>query len=148
MSAPLSRRQFFPMLIQELIVNIGATKGKLAYSLDELDKLPPEKIAVIRPMINPACQIRVINKHVCSQFRDPPNSPITPHFPTTPEFLAVFNRFNGKQSIGEIAEIIANEHNWEAEDTFNFVRDLFLLLAKALVIVPQNPLDADLEMPS
>ena len=145
MSMKLSRRQFFPMLIQELIVNLGATQGKLAYQLGELGNQPDEKLAIIRPMVNPAYQIRVIDGQICSQLKGDASATVQAHFPKTPENLAVFNRFNGKQTLREIADAVAKEYEWELDDAFRFVRDIFLILAVHLVVVPQNPLDSELE---
>ncbi len=141
-----SRRQFFPMLVQELIVNVQQVRqGKPAYTLENLGDLPDDKLAVIRPMISPLYRIRVVDGQVCSQFKDDADAPVRPHFPTTPEYLAAFNRFNGRQSLQEIAGAVAAEFVWETDAAFRFTRDLFLALAAQGVVVPQNPLDTDLE---
>lgn len=140
-----SRRSFLPMLLREIVVTVNSAQGTPAHQLNELGDLPDDELAAICPMINPIYQIRVINGQVCSQFKQKDDAPIRQHFSTTSENLAVFNRFNGRHTIGEIAEAIASELEWESEHAFEYTRTLFLDLASHLVAVPKNSPELDAE---
>jgi hypothetical protein len=140
-----SRRSFLPMLLREIAVTIQSAQGTPTHQINELGDLPDDELAAIRPIINPICRIHVADGQVCSQPRDKEDAPLRVHFPTAPENLAVFNRINGQQTLGEIAESVAGQFGWEPERAFSHTRELFLALASYLVAVPQNSPDLDAE---
>jgi hypothetical protein len=140
-----SRRSFLPMLLREIAVTVRSAQGTPAHQINELGDLPDEALAVIHPIINPITRIRVIDGQVCSQRKGEEKAPLRVHFPTTPENLAVFNRINGQQTLGEIAESVAAQFGWEPERAFQHTRELFLALASYLVAVPQNSPDLEAE---
>ncbi len=139
------RRAFLPMLLREVAVTVKSAQGMPAHQINELGDLPDETLAAIRPIINPIYRIRVVEGQVCSQLKDDESAPVRMHFAATPENLAVFNRINGRQSIGEIVGEVAVTLGWEAEQSFTHTRDMFLGLASQLVAVPQNSPELDVE---
>lgn len=132
------RRAFFPLLLQEILVTVGSARGTPGYAIADLANLPDEQLAVIRPVINPDFQIRVVDGHVCSQLKNQEDAPLRSHFPTTPENLAVFNGINGELTLREIAVLAAAALAWEEDRAFDHVRAVFLALADHMVAVPQN----------
>lgn len=140
-----SRRSFLPMLLREIVVTANSAQGTPGHQLNELGDLPDDALAMICPMINPIYQIRVIEGYVCSQLKDKEDATVRAHFPTSPENLAVFNRFNGRHTIGEIAEAITIDLEWEPERAFAYTHTLFLDLASHLVAVPKNSPELEAE---
>ena len=133
------------MLLREVAVTVKSAQGVPTHQINALGDLPDYELAAILPIINPIYRIRVVEGQVCSQLKDDESAPVRMHFAATPENLAVFNRINGRQTIGEIAEAAAAALGWEMEQSFMHTRDLFLELASHLVAVPQNSPESDAE---
>jgi hypothetical protein len=132
------RRAFLPLLLREMLDTVSSARGKPGYAVADLDSLPDEQLATLRPVINPVYQIRVVDGHVCSQLKDQDDAPLRSHFRNTPENLAVFNGMNGQQTLREIAKSAAADLAWEEERAFQHARALFLDLASYLVAEPHD----------
>jgi hypothetical protein len=137
-----------------MLVLAGALKGRGSYRLSELDKLPDEKLAQIRPMVNPEYEIFVDQGYLCARSRrpSPPAPPAKSRrtageggklFTLERENLAVFNRFDGQHSLAEIGREASAEMGWDEAAGFERARDVFLSLVGRLVCVPSGPLEFD-----
>jgi hypothetical protein len=138
-SPSVGRRQFWLALLQEIAVIRGTFKGGEAYRLSELDSLPDQQLAQIKPIVHPDCQIMIDQGHVWSKFSDI-EVPLK-LFAIKQENLTVFNMFNGQHALDEIGERLSQEMAWEPARGFAHAKDLFLSLARLLVCMPGNPLD-------
>ena len=53
--------------------------------------------------------------------------------------LAVFNRFNGVNTVGQVASELSAAMGWSQERSFEHVKRLFFRLVRLRVSVPANP---------
>jgi len=60
-------------------------------------------------------------------------------FPMDEENLAVFNRFDGRHSLGEVSQQLVQEMGWDEAQSFAYARELFLSLVGRWVCVPKDP---------
>jgi hypothetical protein len=136
-----SRRRFWLALLQEIFVIQGSFKGGQDCRLSELGSLPDHQLAHIKPVVHPDCEIFVDQGHVWSRCK---KTEVTLKlFPIGQANLLAFNMFDGRHGLDEIGERLSQEMGWDQAAGFAHVRDLFLSLARSLVCVPGNPLDAD-----
>jgi hypothetical protein len=137
--ATYSRRQFFPMLVQEFFVLLGTAKrGGSGCQLDELDQLPLEQFYAIKPVVNPEYEIFPQNGYVYARIRGSQESHEL--FPVNSDSVKIFNWFNGQRTIMEIAEYLAQEAESEADATIALVREVFLALTKRMICLPKDPI--------
>jgi len=135
-----SRRDFWPALLQEIIVLRKAVQeGQPGYRLSELRDLPDEQLARIRPIANPEYEILVEEDHVCCRRKG--MDKVRKLFRMTPENLATWNQFNGQRCLDEIGARLACEMGWEPELGYAYAREFFLALAERLACIPQDALD-------
>jgi hypothetical protein len=133
-----SRRAFLPSLLREAVVTLGMMRGGYGGRLSELGELPPEQLARIRPVLNPAYEILVEQDQVWA--REIKTDRIVELFSVEDtENLAAFNLFNGKMTLGEVGARLSQELDWDETTAFAHVRDLFLSLVVHLVCVPRDP---------
>jgi hypothetical protein len=136
----VSRREFFPALLQEIRVLAGLTKGGQAFQLSELGNLPDQELAEIVPMRNPAFEVYVDQGYLWS--REKQTGRAFQEFAWQPENMVAFTLFDGEKTLGEIGERVATEMGWEKDKGFAHVIDLFLSMVSHLACVPRNPLVA------
>jgi hypothetical protein len=137
LSFPVSRRRFLPLLLKEAVVTLGMFQGKQALRLSDLGKLPDEELALIVPMVNPACEILVEGGEVLARWRE--SDTVARLFALDDaESLFAFNQFNGRHNLGDIGLRLASEMGWEEEAGWEPARALFLKLVSMLVCVPKN----------
>lgn len=140
----VSRRKFWRALLHEAIVFAGSIKGGQGFKLADLDAMPDEQLALIKPVVNSKCRIFVEQGYVCSRDRQEQQIEIALKlFPVKQEYLVVFNMFNGQHTLGEIGEQAALEIGWEQAKGFTHAKTLFLDLARRLVCLPQNSPEID-----
>jgi hypothetical protein len=133
-----SRRDFWPALIEELLVIRDSVRGKPGFRLAGLSELPDERLAPIRPIVNPQYEILVEGEYVCCRARE--KGETRRLFGTQKENVFAFNHFNGQHTLGTIGARLAQEMGWEEAQGFAHARDLFLALVERLVCVPEGPL--------
>lgn len=141
---PCSRRRFLPMLVREAMVTLGMFRGRPGFRLSDLGSLPEDRLASIRPIVNPGFEIRTEDRTVVAQNKQ--TGAVVKLFSTDDvEALGAFNLFDGRHTLGEVGEQLAEEPAWKggAAEAFSFARDLFLSLAGKLVCVPKDPLELD-----
>lgn len=132
-----TRRQFWRALLQQVVVTRGVTQGKPEGRLSELGSLPDDRLALVRPIMNPSYEIFVDQDHVWCKHTQSGNT--IKLFPIEQENLAVFNLFNGEHTLDEIARLVSQEMGWDQTQSFTHARNMFLLLVSHLVCVPQDP---------
>lgn len=141
LSFSCNRRTFFRALLQELVVTGGSLKGGRGYRLSELGNLPNDKLAQVKPIVNPEYEIFVDQGHVCS--RSKRTQATLKLFPMQRENLVVFNMFNGKHNLGEVGERLSQEMGWDEAKGFEHSKDLFLYLVARLVCIPKDAVEID-----
>jgi hypothetical protein len=134
----VSRREFLPALVREALVTIDLARGGQGARLSELGELPDEQLALVRPILNPACEILVEEDWVCAKHRGA-GTPIKLFSLDQEANLAVFNLFGGQLSLGDIGQQLAQEMGWEPARGFDHARGLFLSLASRRVCLPKDP---------
>ena len=132
-----SRRTFFRALFQEVVVVRGSLKGGQGGRLSELGSLPDEKLALVRPIMNPDREIFVDQGFVYSKHKK--SETTTKLFPVEKENLVAFHMFDGQHDLGEIGSHLTQETGWDEAVAFAHARDLFLSLVERAVCVPRDP---------
>lgn len=143
LSFTCNRRQFFRALFQEVAVARSSLKGKLGYRLSELGSLPDHQLAQIRPVVNRDYEIFVDQGYVWARYKLKKQVPLKLFSVEEKESRVTFNLFDGRHSLGEIGDHLAQEMEWEQAQAFASVRDLFLSLVESMICLPKNPLELD-----
>jgi len=138
LSPTCTRRQFWRALLQEIFVIYGSAQGGHGCRLSELGSLPDDQLAQVRPVVNSDYEVFIDQAYIWSRHKK--TGAIRKLFPMEKENLVVFNLFNGRHTLGEIAKSLAQEMSWDETRGFAHVRDLFLLLVSHLVCLPKDPL--------
>jgi hypothetical protein len=131
------RRLFFRYLARETVVFVEELGGRRHIKFDDLFKLPPEAIAALIPQICPGVQIVPEDGQVSARL--PGASEAVALFPSDEANLAVFNRFNGVNTVGQVASELSAAMEWPQERSFEHVKRLFFRLVRLRVCVPANP---------
>ncbi len=135
------RRTFFKALFQEAMTIQDAFKGKPSYRLSSLGELPDAQLAQIKPSVDVAWEIFVERGYVWGRFKSTDHK-VCKLFSTDQENLTVFNMFNGKHSLRQISQRVAERQGWDEAKAFAHTKAIFIHLVNHLVCVPQNcPLD-------
>lgn len=133
-----SRRAFFPALLREATVTLGMLRGWQGGRLSELGSLPDQKLALLKPIVNPDYEIVVEEDCVWGRYRST-GATIRLFDLEERASLLAFNMIDGKHSLGQIGRHLALEMGWAEARGFAYARDLFLFAASRLVCVPKNP---------
>jgi len=133
-----TRRGFLPVLVREAIVTLGMLRGGEGCRLSELESLPDEQLASIKPMINPAFEIGVEAEHVLARYKE---TGATVRLFAVDEIAALtaFNLFDGRHTLDEAGARLADQMDWDRGAGCAYARDFFLQLVENLVCVPKNP---------
>lgn len=132
-----TRRGFLPALLREAIVTMGVLHGGDGRRLSELQSLPDEQLAAIKPVLNPAYEISVEAEDVLARYK--PTDATVPLFTVTDTAtLAAFNLFDGRHTLGEVGARLADQMDWDEAKGFAYTRDLFLRLVQDLIFVPKD----------
>ena len=132
----LRRRNFFRSLAREAAVRADEMRGIPQMRLDQLDQLPDEVLAELVPGVAPGVQILPDDDFV--RGRIPGVAEPVVLFRHAPAELYVFNRFNGRNRLGQVAEEWAAETASEYSRAFGFTRAIFLGLVRLRACVPMN----------
>jgi len=133
---PDQRRLFFRYLARETVVWFEELLGKPNMELADLPKLPPEAIAALIPRVCPGVEIIPEEGRVSARL--PGATEIVVLFPNGEANLLVFNRFNGENTIGQVAGDLSSALAWPRERSFAHVKDLFFRLVRLRVCLPSN----------
>jgi len=133
-----TRRGFLPVLLREAIVTLGMLRGGEGCRLSELENLPDEQLAGIKPMVNPAFEIGVEAGHVLARYKK--TGATVPLFAVDETAaLTAFNLFDGRHTLDEAGVHLADQMDWDKGAGFTYARDLFLQLVESLVCIPKDP---------
>jgi len=130
------RRAFFRCAARETVVWFEELRGRRHVKFDDLLKLPPEAIAAIVPGICPGVRIIPAEGHVLAQLEGA--SDAVDLFPSDEANLAVFNRFNGRNTIGQVVTELSAVMEWPPERSLEHVKGLFFRLLWLRVCAPTN----------
>lgn len=136
------RRRFFRAAARETVVWFEELRGRRHIKFDDLYQLPPEAIAALIPRICPGVQIAPAEGQVTARLEG--SGEAVALFPMDEANLAVFNRFNGQNTIGQVAGELSAAMGWPQEHSLERVKDLFFRLLRLRVCAPAN---ADLPEP-
>lgn len=131
------RRFFFRDLARQTVVFAEELRGTPHVTFDELFKLQPEKIGARIPRICPGVRIVPEEGQVLGRLPDAKEA-VAP-LRTAGENLAVFNRFNGQNTAGQVVREASAAMVWSEERSFDRVKGLFFRLVRLRVCVPANP---------
>jgi hypothetical protein len=133
-----TRRGFLPVLVREAIVTLGMLRGGEGCRLSELESLPDEQLASIKPIINPAFEISVEAEHVLARYKK--TGATVPLFAVDETAaLTAFNLFDGRHTLDEAGARLADQMDWDRGAGFAYARDFFLQLVENLICVPKGP---------
>lgn len=132
---PTGRRGFFRSTLGELAARFDAWCGVPQYRRGDLRSLTDEQLAPLRPSICPDVAIEVNDDAVWAACDG--RSPVR-LFARTEDNNRLFNRFDGRHTLAEIAAAVAREsdgaHTWE------HVRAMFFDLVDKGVCAPATPI--------
>jgi hypothetical protein len=131
------RRNFFRDAAREALVWLEDARGKPNLQLADLPDLDAATLGALTPLIRPDVQIIPLEDKVCAGV--PGEAETVELFALDDESLAVFNRFNGRQTISQISDDLSAALGWPATESFSRVRAHFLRLVQLRVCVPGNP---------
>lgn len=137
---PMSRRTFLRALVQEVPVVHGSLKGKKGCRLMDLATLPDEQLAQIKPVINDDYRIFVDQGQVWAEYKIKAETLLELFAVEDEVTRAIFNRFNGRHTLGEVARQVAEDMAWEEERAFQRARSFFLSLVERMICIPKDPL--------
>jgi hypothetical protein len=133
---PDQRRLFFRYLARETVVWFEELLGKPNMQLSDLPKLPPEAIAALIPRVCPGVEIIPEEGQVSARLPGASESVVL--FPNEEANLLVFNRFNGENTLGQVAGELGAALAWPRERSFAHVKELFFRLVRLKVCLPAN----------
>ena len=131
------RRLFFRYAARETAVWFEELRGRRHVKFDDLAKLPPEEIAALVPQICPG--VRIVPGDGQVSARLPGASEAVVLFLSDEANLAVFNGFNGRNSIKKVAGELSAAMAWPREIAMEHVKHLFFRLLRLRVCVPATP---------
>jgi hypothetical protein len=134
-----SRRRFFPALLREAAVTLGMLRGGFGCRISDLSGLPDDQLAKIKPVLNPMYEILVEQDQVLGKNRE--TEAIVQLFSKEEEESRLaFSLFNGKHTLAQVGERVAEEMGWDGTEGFAHAKEMFLSLVTHLVLVPQDPI--------
>jgi hypothetical protein len=134
----ISRRSFWRVLLQEAFVASRAFKGEGNYTLSELGNWPDDRLARIKPVVHPLCEVYVDRGHVHGRLKD--TGETVELFPVERvEDRVALGMFDGKHSLREVGTRLAVALDWDEARAYGHARDLFLWLAERMICIPRDP---------
>ena len=137
----MSRRAFWRALVQEAFAASRALKGEDDRRLSELADWPDDRLAQIRPMVHPLCEIFVDEGSVHGRYKD--TGVTVELFPLEQvEDRVALGMFDGGHTLSEIGMRLSQTLAWNEARAFAHARDLFLSLAGRMICIPRDALEA------
>jgi hypothetical protein len=130
------RRRFFRLFERESMVLLDEMRGRPQRRMSDIPQLPEAQVAQLVPAVCRGVDILVDRQ--CVFARLPGSQNAMALFPTEPVNLFIFNRLNGRMSIGQISEELSESMGWTVEQSFRAVRAMFLRLVESGVCMPTN----------
>ena len=133
---PGQRRLFFRYFARETVVWFEDLLGKPNLQLSDLPNLPPEAIAALIPRVCPGVAIIPEEGQVSARLPGATENVLL--FPNVEANLFVFNRFNGENTIGQVAGELSAALAWPRERSIAQVKNLFFRLVRLKICLPAN----------
>ena len=135
----ISRRTFWRALVQEAFAATRALHGEQDYRLSELGDWPDARLAQIRPVVHPLCEIYVDEGSVYGRHKDVGVS--VELFPLDQaEDRLTLGMFDGNHTLRQVGTRLSEAMAWDDARAFAHARDLFLSLAGRMICIPRDPL--------
>lgn len=131
----VTRRHLLPAVLEELFVAMGETHGVRGFRLSDLHDAPDEALRGVVPVRVPDRRVFLDGGHVCTDG----NGSRVRLFPAEQAYLDAFNACDGSRDLAGVAAVVEGRWDLGEDDAFSLVRDLFLRLVAADVLVPSNP---------
>jgi hypothetical protein len=131
-----NRRGFFQFLAREGVAWFDEARGRPQMRLSDLPELPPEALAELVPQILPGVAILPTDTEV--RARRPGETETVALFQLEDTNLLIFNRFDGRATLGETVEAVSVATGLDRQETLARVRSLFLRVVGLRVCVPCN----------
>jgi len=134
LSFKINRRKLLPALLNNLHQFASDIP---AYGLAELGVWEDEKLGEVVPKVITGTRISLEDGRVIAH----PNNSEEPIeiFQLDSPVLFIFNAMNGKTPFIQIAEMAAEENQWDSDFSFKYVRGVFLWLVLCRVCEPLFP---------
>lgn len=127
-------------MVQEAFAASRALKGEEDYRLSELGDWPDARLAQVRPMVHPLCEIYVDEGSVFGRYKDV--GATVELFPLeNVENRVALGMFDGEHTLGEVGTRLSQALDWDQERAFDHARDLFLSLAGRMICIPRDALE-------
>lgn len=130
------RRAFFRWMARQSLLTFEEMRGRPQMRLNDLPALPSDEIATLQPEVLADVTIFTGNDLVLARL--PGKDDTITLFPICSPELAIFNRFNGMNTLSDVAGSWRDESGLPLEQTFLGVRTLFLRMTQLGVCAPVN----------
>ncbi len=129
-----SRRSFFRKLAGEVASYEEETRGVVQYSLSELDRLPPERLAGLIFQVAEGWEVFNDGPKVCARSQGGELELFSAGSPAA----VIFERIDGRASVREVAAAVAAALGCAEQAAFEQTRELLVGLARHAICVPIN----------
>jgi hypothetical protein len=131
------RRHFFRDMARETLVWCEEMCGMRHMKLSDIPNLPPQAFEALMPRVRPEVVIAPEDGQVRARVPGVKEAVLL-FAAADASTLAMFNAFNGHQTVAQIARKLEGEMGWTPEQSMANVRALFLRLLELRVCVPGN----------
>ena len=135
-SETAGRRGFFRLFAREGVAALDELRGRPQLRLADLPQLPDATLAQLAPAILEGVTVIPGDQQVSA--RPPASEKAIVLFPRDPVPVFIFNRFDGRTTLGEISQELSADRQWTEGQSFAAVKALFLRLVRLRVCVPGN----------
>ncbi|MBN2149515.1 MAG: hypothetical protein JW726_19155 [Anaerolineales bacterium] len=133
----VTRRELVSAALSELEGASAAREGRRALRLSDLGELPDEILSTLIPQHSPDRPAWEQDGQLYIQ--PPQRQKPQALLPLEPAILFCFRQIDGLQTLGQIAESLANLMDWEPAKAFAYLRGFFLTLVFYQACIPRNP---------
>ena len=124
--------------MQEAFAASRALKGEEDYRLSELGTWSDARLAQIKPVVHPLCEIYVDEGSLYGRYKDTGES--VELFPLEQvEDRVTLGMFDGGHTLHEVGTRLSQALAWDEDRAFAHARDLFLSLAGRMICIPKDP---------
>lgn len=143
-STVCNRRQFLPLLLNEIAVYFGSFRdAKPVFQVTDLKNLPDSTLAEIHPQPNPAFEFAIVDGDMWA--RRIGGDQVEKLFPVESMDHYLFKQFTGEYTLEEIGRRLTRKRRCTRDEGWRMARDAFLSLAGRLLVVPRDPLEEETE---
>lgn len=123
--------------IGNMVSQAAAPEQKPKFCLSDLWLLSDDLMAQIRPVRFSHVETHTENEQVYAHFKNSGNKVFM--FSNKPESMLVFGKFNSRFSIEEISKDLSLSMNWDENEAYVFVKNMFLSMVEKKICAPSNP---------